>query len=105
MPFIASRLAVPPSSPLKTSNIDESKTKGNRDILRNIFLEQLKLVGDWFLNTLVLVAGDQLSIDRLRKVISASTKNRKLFDRHQWLLPMIQLWHMKWAFLRRTNMV
>ncbi|KAJ7854439.1 hypothetical protein B0H14DRAFT_3650523 [Mycena olivaceomarginata] len=40
--------------------------------------------------------GYQLSIDRIRKIKMYMDKGDTPFQRHDWALPIIQLWHLKW---------
>ncbi|KAG6904870.1 hypothetical protein DXG01_006553 [Tephrocybe rancida] len=83
--------------PMRTTDIDESTTAGVASVLYNLVIGQLGVVasllgGAW----LVLVCGDQLSIDRIRKVKRYSAKEEG-YHSHQWAVPVIQIWHMKWA--------
>ncbi|KAF9488430.1 hypothetical protein BDN71DRAFT_1347373, partial [Pleurotus eryngii] len=86
--------------PLRTSGIDESTTAGNSDVLRNITHSQLGMDNDDFKDLLMPVAGDQLTVDRIRKLKGYTLKDISEYSRHAWALPVIQLWHMKWAFLK-----
>ncbi|KAF4576955.1 hypothetical protein EYR36_004939 [Pleurotus pulmonarius] len=86
--------------PLRTSGIDESTTAGNSDVLRDITHTQMKMSDTDFEHILIPVAGDQLTVDRVRKLISYTVKDVSPYARHTWALPFIQLWHMKWAFLK-----
>lgn len=85
---------------LKTSAIDESKTVGNRDVIHDIVLNQLRMLKEWVGRMLIFIAGDQLSIDRLRKLKRYTQKDVTPFDRHVWVLPVIALWHLRYALLR-----
>ncbi|KDQ26195.1 hypothetical protein PLEOSDRAFT_1085428 [Pleurotus ostreatus PC15] len=86
--------------PLRTSGIDESTTAGNSDVLRDITHSQLGMHDDDFKDLLMPVAGDQLTVDRVRKLKTYTSKDISPYSRHGWALPVIQLWHMKWAFLK-----
>lgn len=86
--------------PLRTSGIDESTTAGNSDVLRDITHSQLGMHDDDFKDLLMPVAGDQLTVDRVRKLKTYTSKDISPYSRHSWALPVIQLWHMKWAFLK-----
>lgn len=83
--------------PMRTTNIKESTTTGVASVLMNLVLGQLGVVVSWLNGYLVMVCGDQLSIDRLRKIKLYTAKTDTPYDRHDWVLPIIQLWHMKWA--------
>ncbi|KAL1658848.1 hypothetical protein GGF50DRAFT_66457 [Schizophyllum commune] len=81
--------------PLQTSGINEATTLGTAQVLRNLLLEQLAMVGAWF-NWVMIVGGDLLTSDRLHKLKKYLGKADTPFDRHDWLAPMAQLWHLKW---------
>lgn len=84
---------------LKTSSIDESRAAGAKDVLADI-ASQLKLQEADFNNLLVPVAGDLVTVDRVRKLKRYTRTDVGIYNQHQWALPWIQLWHMKWAALR-----
>ncbi|KAF4568361.1 hypothetical protein EYR40_010237 [Pleurotus pulmonarius] len=86
--------------PLRTSGIDESTTAGNSDVLRDITHSQMGMSDKDFDNILLPVAGDQLTVDRVRKLKHYTARDVSTYARHSWALPFIQLWHMKWAFLK-----
>ncbi|KAG8729333.1 hypothetical protein FRC11_009015, partial [Ceratobasidium sp. 423] len=83
-----------------TSNIDESKATGVSDILHDLVFTQMGMLPAWFDKLLVMVCGDQLTIDRLRKVIRYKATEETFYESRGWALPIIQLWHMKVAYLR-----
>ena len=85
--------------PLKTSSIDESTTSGTQDVLHDIH-SQLGLKEEDFNDLSVLVGGDQLTVNNLRKLKEYTSTDRTTYSRYSWVLPWIQLWHMKWAALR-----
>ena len=85
--------------PLKTSDIDESKTSGAQDVLYDI-TSQLGLKDKDFEELLIPVAGDQLTVNNVRKLKMYTSTDRTSYSRYTWTLPWIQLWHMKWAALR-----
>jgi hypothetical protein len=82
--------------PMRTTDINEATTTGVASVLHNL-ISQLGIVGSWLNKYVVLVCGDQLSVDRIRKVKLYMGKASTTYDRHDWALPVIQLWHMKWA--------
>lgn len=86
--------------PLRTSGIDESTTAGNSDVLHDITHLQMGMATNNFGEFLMPIAGDQLMVDRVRKLIHYTTKDVTEYARHTWALPFIQLWHMKWVFLK-----
>ncbi|KAF9778382.1 hypothetical protein BJ322DRAFT_1114196 [Thelephora terrestris] len=85
--------------PLETSDIDESTTSGAQAVLMDI-ASQLGLEKEDFDELLVPVAGDLLTVDRIKKLKAYTTTDVTTYDRYSWALPWVQLWHMKWAVLR-----
>ncbi|KAG9074629.1 hypothetical protein FS749_013783 [Ceratobasidium sp. UAMH 11750] len=85
--------------PMGTSGIDESTASGGSDVLHDL-IQQMKLKADDLKKFLVMVCGDWLSIDRLRKAIRYKAKDSSIYEQRRWALPIVQLWHMKWAFLK-----
>ena len=85
--------------PLKTSDIDESRPAGAKDVLGNI-AGQLGLKDEDFEDLLIPVAGDQLTVNNIRKLKMYTSTDSTSYSKHTWALPWIQLWHMKWAVLR-----
>lgn len=81
---------------MRLTNIDESTTVGAATLLWNIIVGQLRVVPTTLYRWLVMVCGDQLSIDRVRKIKEYTRKLGNPFQRHEWALPVIQLWHLKW---------
>ena len=84
---------------LKTSNIDESRAGGAKDVLSDI-ISQLQLQESDLDNILIPVAGDLVAVDRVRKLKRYTSTDIGIRNQHKWALPWIQLWHMKWAALR-----
>lgn len=64
--------------------------------LRNLVLDQLLIAMHWLNCWLIMICGNQLSIDRIRKIKMYMAKGDTPFERHEWALPVIQLWHLKW---------
>ncbi|KAF9790841.1 hypothetical protein BJ322DRAFT_1104486 [Thelephora terrestris] len=85
--------------PLETSDIDESTTSGAQAVLMDI-ASQLGLEKEDFDELLVPVAGDLLTVDRIKKLKAYTTTDVTTYARYSWALPWVQLWHMKWAVLR-----
>lgn len=84
---------------LKTSSIDESRAAGAKAVLADI-ASQLKLKDGDFDNILIPVAGDLVTVDRIRKLQRYTHTDASTYNQHIWALPWIQLWHMKWTVLR-----
>ena len=85
--------------PLETSDIDESTTSGAQAVLGDI-TAQLGLKKEDFDKLLIPVAGDLLTVDRIKKLQAYTATDVSTYDRYTWALPWVQLWHMKWAALR-----
>ncbi|KAG9092764.1 hypothetical protein FS749_015455 [Ceratobasidium sp. UAMH 11750] len=85
--------------PMGTSGIDESTASGGSDVLQDL-VEQMKLKAEDLKHFLIMVCGDWLSVDRLRKAIQYKAKDSNIYEQRRWALPIVQLWHMKWAFLK-----
>ncbi|KAG9088737.1 hypothetical protein FRC06_001900 [Ceratobasidium sp. 370] len=83
-----------------TSSIDESTAAGASEILDDLVSVQMKMDPSWFDHLLILVCGDQLTVDRLRKAIRYKATEKSVYKSRSWALPLIQLWHMKVAYLR-----
>lgn len=85
--------------PLETSDIDESTTSGAQAVLGDIS-SQLGLEKEDFDKLLIPVAGDLLTVNRIKKLKAYTTTDATAYSRYTWTLPWVQLWHMKWAALR-----
>lgn len=83
-----------------TSSIDESTAAGVSDILHDLVSTQMDMQPSWFDRLLILVGGDQLTVDGLQKAICYRATERDVYESRSWALPVIQLWHMKLAYLR-----
>ncbi|KAG8696531.1 hypothetical protein FRC08_007089 [Ceratobasidium sp. 394] len=82
-----------------TSSIDESTVGGVSEILEDLVSTQMEMKPSWFEKLLVIICGDQLTIDRLRKVIRYKATETSVYESRRWAVPLIQLWHMKVAYL------
>ncbi|KAJ6481317.1 hypothetical protein C8R47DRAFT_1186616 [Mycena vitilis] len=80
----------------RVTNIDESTTVGAASVLWNIIIGQLCIIPSTLSRWLVMICGDQLSVDRIRKLKDYTRKFGTPFQRHEWALPVIQLWHLQW---------
>ncbi|KAJ6544427.1 hypothetical protein B0H19DRAFT_1380669 [Mycena capillaripes] len=80
----------------RLTNIDESTSVGVAAVLWNLIIGQLSVIPTALYRWLVMICGDQLSIDRIRKIKDYTRKFGNPFQRHEWALPVIQLWHLKW---------
>ncbi|KAG8732564.1 hypothetical protein FRC11_012575 [Ceratobasidium sp. 423] len=83
-----------------TSGINEATTKGNIDVTHDLVITQMKMKPEWFEDMLILVRGDFMTTDRLRKAKRYRVKDVDAYEQCQWIVPVTQLWHMKHAFLK-----
>ncbi|KAF8174657.1 hypothetical protein K438DRAFT_1609227 [Mycena galopus ATCC 62051] len=81
----------------RVSNIDKSTTVGAANVLRYI-LGQLLIPPISLFKWMIMVCGDQLSINHIHKIICYTAKGDTPYEQHKWALPIIQLWHLKWAW-------
>lgn len=93
-------------APRRTQDADPSSghlrkalTSGNKAVLNDIVIDQLKLDPSTFDKRLIPVCGDQMTIARLRSFRLRTAKDISPLTRHEWVLLIPQLWYMKWAFL------
>ncbi|KAJ7691532.1 hypothetical protein B0H17DRAFT_1285787 [Mycena rosella] len=84
-------------SAMRPTDIEESTTIGAANVLRN-HLGQLFMLPVSLFKWMIMICGDQLSIDRIRKIIRYTAKGDTPYEQHKWALPLIQLWHLKWAW-------
>ncbi|KAJ3505619.1 hypothetical protein NMY22_g17517 [Coprinellus aureogranulatus] len=83
-------------TPMRPTAINEATTAGTLEVLRNLIVGQLRILPNWLDPWLILVCGDQLTVDRIRKSKRYMAKTDTAYDRQDWAVPMIQLWHLKW---------
>ncbi|KAK0438273.1 hypothetical protein EV421DRAFT_1906809 [Armillaria borealis] len=81
---------------MRSTDIDESTTRGTKNVLYNLVIAQLGIAVTWMARWLICVCGDQLTTDRIRKIKRYMLKVQPGFEWHDWALPIIQLWHLKW---------
>ncbi|CAE6444186.1 unnamed protein product [Rhizoctonia solani] len=86
--------------PFGTSSIEENTPCGTSNVMHDLVGTQMEMQPEWFDNLLVLAAGDQLSIKQLETAKKCKSAEKSVYKSCRWVLPMIQLWHMKLAYLR-----
>ncbi|KAF8302082.1 hypothetical protein DL93DRAFT_500602 [Clavulina sp. PMI_390] len=86
--------------PMECSNADESTTAGNLEVMNDI-ARQLGIQDEEFdlKRPIITVSGDQMSVARLRSVKYATQFNRSWSQAKRWVFPLIELWHMRYAYL------
>ncbi|KAJ7083313.1 hypothetical protein B0H15DRAFT_952006 [Mycena belliarum] len=87
--------------PLATSGKDEGTTAGNRDVLDDLILRQLGMEKSEVDKLLIIVGGDQSTVEKLRTLQKFLGDCDHGYARYGWVMPLIQLWHMGWADLER----
>ena len=85
---------------MSTSGYDEAIASRNIKILHDLTMKQLKMAPVAFKNLLMLVCGDQMTISRLRTLAYNTKDDLLVYDCHSWVVPLIQLWHLKWTYLK-----
>jgi hypothetical protein len=53
---------------MRNTDIDEAPTTGVAMQLQNLVVDQLLILGHWLQCWLIMICGDQLTIDRIRKI-------------------------------------
>ncbi|GJE92463.1 hypothetical protein PsYK624_086170 [Phanerochaete sordida] len=87
--------------PLGTSSHEENSAQGNRDVLNDIVLGQLGLTKEKASELLMLIGGDQATVEKVRTLKRLLAHCPHGYDAYEWVLPIIQLWHMGWSDLER----
>ncbi|KAI0070450.1 hypothetical protein K474DRAFT_1608657, partial [Panus rudis PR-1116 ss-1] len=87
--------------PLGTSDYDEGLTGGNKQVLDDLILNQLGLTKEEMDNLITIVGGDQSTIEKLRALKRFAEDCTHGYATYNWVLPLIQLWHMGWSDLER----
>ncbi|KAK6981682.1 hypothetical protein R3P38DRAFT_3333713 [Favolaschia claudopus] len=87
--------------PLATSSHDEGAAHRNRDVLDDLILRQLGLPKNEVDKLLIIVGGDQSTVEKIRTLQEFLDDCPHGYARYGWVLPLIQLWHMGWADLER----
>ncbi len=86
--------------PLECSGYNEAYTQGNHDVVLDAFIWQLGLSHEEFEGRQFLVSGDQAMVACLCTLLDQTSLCHSWFTTHKWVLPVIELWHLKWAFLK-----
>ena len=86
--------------PLQCTSYNEAYTQGNRDVILDAFINQLGISCKELEGRIFPVSGDQSTITRVCTLLSQTSTCRSWFTSQKWVLPLIELWHMKWSFLK-----
>ncbi|KAG0358257.1 hypothetical protein BGX24_006019 [Mortierella sp. AD032] len=74
--------------------IDQSSVSGNLAVLEEM-RKVLDLDKELFKELKMILAGDHLSVSRLRTLMSRKSDDTTFFDRLSWAIPVLQLFHMQ----------
>ncbi|KAG8763876.1 hypothetical protein FRC12_008369 [Ceratobasidium sp. 428] len=85
--------------PMATSGINEGTPAGASQVLDNL-VDQMAIPHERFDNKLCLVRGDKMSMDCVRGAQYYLEQETTVYRRKEWALPLIEGWHMGWAYLR-----
>ncbi|GBE85253.1 hypothetical protein SCP_0704400 [Sparassis crispa] len=88
--------------PMATSDYNEGNTAENAKVLEDLLVEQLGMPKEEIEKMLVIIGGDQSTVEKLQTLKRYVTTCPHGYSRHGWVLPLIQLWHMGWADLERV---
>ncbi|KAI0038909.1 hypothetical protein FA95DRAFT_1550988 [Auriscalpium vulgare] len=88
--------------PMATTDFNEGNTAENGRVLDDMMLSQLGLPKEEVDKLLVIVGGDQSTVEKLRTLKKFLASCPHGYARYGWVLPLIQLWHMGWADLERV---
>lgn len=88
--------------PLQTSDINEGITAGQKDVINDLLLRQLKLTQQDIIKVLLILGGDQSTVEKIWTLQRYLMDCKHGYANYGWTLPLIQLWHMGWADLERV---
>ena len=86
--------------PMACSAHDEATTSGNKDVVRDLLVNQLGITPQELDQRIVTISGDQLSIQRLRTLKEQTKKGHSWYSAHRYIVPLIEMWHMQATFLK-----
>ncbi|GJF00901.1 hypothetical protein PsYK624_172050 [Phanerochaete sordida] len=84
--------------PIGCSGINESTSAGVVQVLDDVFQQQVPLSTDRINKYIIPIAGDQLTVDRIRKAKRVLAKGDTPAETKAFALERPELWHMKWNF-------
>jgi hypothetical protein len=88
--------------PLQTSDINEGTTGGQKNVIDDLNLRQLKLSEEELTRLMLILGGDQSTVEKIRILKRFLADCTHGYSQYGWVLPLIQLWHMGWADLERV---
>jgi len=104
-PFpVQAQCPLPPTKtemyPLPCMHIDQATVDGNRDILEEIMGKVAQLNPKWFEKRRTILAGDQLTVARIRSIAKLRWDESTAFHRLEWAIPVVQLFHLQMLFAK-----
>lgn len=85
---------------VRCSGIDESTTVGAHEAVKDVVQHQLGLTPERLNKFLLVIGGDQLSIDRVRKSKRILEKGEDNAECARYMVPEIQGWHKKYNYAK-----
>src|SRR5260370_9898185 len=86
--------------PLECSGYNEAYMQGNHDVILDAFINQMGMSHKELEGRQFLVSGDQATVVHVCTLLTQTSMCHTWFTSHKWVLPVIELWHMKWVFLK-----
>ena len=86
--------------PLECSSYNEAYTQGNHNVILDVFVHQLGVGHKELEGRQFPVSGDHSTVVHICTLLSQTSTCHTWFTSHKWVLPVIELWHMKWAFFK-----
>lgn len=84
--------------PLPSMHIDQATLNGNLQIIETIMEGVLKLPREWFNGRRMLLAGDQLTVNRIRSLKRLRWDDVSTYHKLEWAIPVMQLFHLQMLF-------
>ncbi|KAG0260428.1 hypothetical protein BG011_001899 [Mortierella polycephala] len=81
--------------PLPAMHINQATVQGNKEVLQTIMEGVLNLPGEWFHGKKIFVAGDQLTVSRIRSLKKLRCDDISTYHRLEWATPVVQLFHLR----------
>lgn len=86
--------------PLQCSDINEATTAGVGAVLDDLLYKQLGIPRGVLGKEIFIVGGDALSTHHMRKVRWYQRKGYTVDSRRRFILDQLELWHLKWNYLK-----
>ncbi|KZV89643.1 hypothetical protein EXIGLDRAFT_751045 [Exidia glandulosa HHB12029] len=87
--------------PLRSNSHDPSLATGLKDGVFELYKDQLGLSKDGWQPRLMMVGGDGGTFEGLVRIQKYLQIMPSAYDRMDWMIPILQLWHTKWTAISR----